>query len=113
MHRVEIEAVEDRSRAEGGHAVVLLRGVTAAPDSVRLRLRPVEVDRVPADAASRLAGDLAPLAAVATDDGLALTLGPDITGNPALIPGTAVEIVLPDLEVRGDFLWRGRNAGTS
>ena len=42
MKRVEIEAFEDRSRSEGGHAVILLRGIAEAAEVKSFRLRPVE-----------------------------------------------------------------------
>ena len=105
MDRVEVEAVEDRSRADGGHAVILLRGVMGAPTELRFRLRLVEADGLAPDTAGVLGVDLKPDAISATGDGLALTIGPAIACSPALIPGAAIEITLPDIRVSGEFLW--------
>ena len=103
MKHVEVEAVEDRSRAEGGHAVILVHGVKSAPDAVRFRLRPVEAE---ADGSAAVFDrDLVALSTSVTAEGLALTVGPDIAESPALVPGTAIEIVLPDVGVRGTFPW--------
>lgn len=105
MKQIEVEAVEDRSRAEGGHAVILLRGVDRMAGAFRFRLRPVEQDAVGPDAAALAEEDLAPLVIDVRPEGLALTVGPDITERPSLVPGTVLEITLPDADVRGELLW--------
>ncbi len=105
MKHVEVEAVEDRSRAEGGHAVILLRGVERLPGQVRFRLRPADADAVPSEVATALAGDLSPIAVEATNDGLALSIGPQLTELQGLVPGTQMVIALPDAGVQGEFAW--------
>ena len=74
MKLVEVEAVEDRSRAEGGHAVILLRGVEKADGASRFRLRLIETEGLGPDAAAQLAQDMTPLAVSVTGDGLALLI---------------------------------------
>ena len=43
MRKIVVQAFEDPSRPQGGHAVILLRGVDSMPERPSIRLRPVEV----------------------------------------------------------------------
>lgn len=106
MKLVEVVAVEDRSRAEGGHAVILLRGVERAPPGVTFDLTPVvaEEDEETEPPVPGLTG-LHALEVTMTADGMALAIGPDIAESALFVPGAAVEITLPDVGVRGEFPW--------
>ena len=42
MQNVKVEVFEDTSRPDGGHAVLLLHGVSSLPDRVQFRLKPVD-----------------------------------------------------------------------
>ena len=106
MKLVEVVAVEDRSRAEGGHAVIFLRGVEGARESVTFDLVPVvaDDDEDPERPAVGLTG-LHALDVTMTTEGMALAIGPDIAESALFVPGAAVEITLPDVGVRGEFPW--------
>ncbi len=106
MKLVEVVAVEDRSRAEGGHAVILLRGVERAPPGVTFNLTPMvaEDDEETEPPVPGLTG-LRALEVTMTADGMALAIGPDIAESALFVPGAAVEITLPDVGVRGEFPW--------
>ena len=103
MRMIGVQAFEDPSKPEGGHAVILLRGLATAPDRPAFRLRPV-------DATAAGPGDWPDdwhqaILARTTEQGVELVIGPEVADSPLLLPGTAVEIELPDLAVRGEFLW--------
>lgn len=105
MKHLSIEAFEDRTAPGGGHAVVLLRGLDRLPEPALFRLKIIDraSDRGTGERLS--AGDLEPKRIRATPDGVELTVGPEITACPLLLPGTAVEIEVPAAAVKGDFLW--------
>jgi hypothetical protein len=104
MARVSVRAFEDRSRSEGGHAAVVLRGVSRLPGRITFRLSPTDADAASHDA--EWAGEtFAPLASRLTDEGVLLTIGPELADSPDLLPGTAVLIEVPELGVEGEFLW--------
>ncbi len=106
MKLIEVEAVEDRSRAEGGHAVILLRGVERAPTNVTFNLKLVVAEGD--EEAETPSAELTHLRAInvtMTADGMALSVGPEIAESTLFVPGAVVEITLPDLGVRGEFLW--------
>lgn len=106
MKLIEVVAVEDRSRADGGHAVILLRGVKAAPPGVAFDLKPMAAGGDD-DTEAPLVGltDLRALGVTMTADGAALSIGPEVAESPLFVPGAGVEITLPELAVRGEFLW--------
>ena len=108
MKLIEVVAVEDRSRAEGGHAVILLRGVEHAKPGVTFSLKQIAEERDgDEETETPLAGltDLRALEVTMTADGMALSVGPEIAESALFVPGAAVEITLPELGVRGEFLW--------
>lgn len=105
MRRIEIEAFEDRTRPDGGHAVIVLHGVGRLPSDLVFRLQPVEFSALDGAAPSWLGHDQRPEAMLATPDGPALVIGPEITDSPLLVAGSLVEIVLPQAGIRGEFLW--------
>lgn len=107
MKRVSIEAFEDPSHPDGGHAVVLLRGLEQAPQPATFQLKIIDAIAVnPAVDGARLSnGDLEPARVRATPDGVELLIGPEVTACPMLMPGTAVEIVVAGANARGGFLW--------
>ena len=106
MKLIEVVAVEDRSRADGGHAVILLRGMKEAPSGVAFDLKPMAAGGDD-DTEAPLVGltDLRALGVTMTADGTALSIGPEIAESPLFVPGAGVEITLPELAVRGEFLW--------
>lgn len=106
MKLIEVVAVEDRSRADGGHAVILLRGVERAPPGVAFDLKPMAAGGDDETEAPLLGlTDLRALGVTMTADGAALSIGPEIAESPLFVPGAGVEITLPELAVRGEFLW--------
>ncbi len=103
MKKLSVDVYEDRSRPEGGHAVIRLNGLESLPDSVTFRIRPVD---------STGAGDGAwqnterhPLVTRLTKDGVELVVGPDIVESPLFLPGTLTAIEIQKCGVRGEFLW--------
>ena len=105
MKKVEIEAFDDTSRPQGGHAVVVVRGVTRLPDKLTIQLRPLEAGQAGGPDDRWPTGDRVPLEASLTADGIKLVLGPDIADSKSLLPGMALEMTIPALSVRGELLW--------
>lgn len=105
MRQITVEAYEDESRPQGGHAVILLHGLEQVPDRPAFRLRPVDAVVAGADRRGQRARTLAPLATRRTHQGIELLVGPDIVANPQLLSGTPVIIEVPEAGVRGEFLW--------
>ena len=105
MGRITIEAFEDRTRADGGHAVILLMGLKAVPSPPAFRLRPAGLEPDVELPFAWPEGDLLPTTARVTSRGVELVVGPDIAENPLMIAGCAVEISLPDAGMHGEFLW--------
>jgi hypothetical protein len=106
MKLIEVEAVEDRSRAEGGHAVILLRGVERAPPDVTFTLKPVVAEGDDeGETPSPGLRDLRAIDVTITADGMALSVGPEVAESTLFVPGAVVEISLAELGVRGEFLW--------
>ncbi len=104
LRKVSVQAYEDPGHPEGGHAVLLLQGVTKAPPSPVFRLKPGDAATA-ADAAGWPSGDLKPLGSRVTEDGLELQLGPEVTESELLLPGTLVEIEVAGADACGAFLW--------
>lgn len=105
MKLVEIEAFEDRTRPEGGHAVIVLRGVESVAGCPAFRLRPVDGGRDGGRLPPWAERELEPLAVETRDGSAGLIVGPELTGNPTLQPGLPLEISVPALAARGKFLW--------
>lgn len=105
MQLIEVEAVEDRSRAEGGHALILLRGIASQPATGKFKVTPVDADAPLPDARSLTEKIFTPLAMSESGGDLALSVGPEITEHPALLPGTAYTIEVVELGVSGVLLW--------
>lgn len=105
MDRVEIEAVEDRTRPEGGHAVILLRSITDIGGTGRFRLKALDDQGTVPGLKSLLDRTHEPLAVRPTSDGVALDIGPGLADSPYLIPGMGLELTLVDLDRSGEFLW--------
>lgn len=105
MKSVDVEAAEDRTRADGGHAIILLRGLTTMPDYPAFRLKPLETGGLAPGAAPWMDTDLMPLDVTLTKEGIAILVGPDVADSAMLLPGTAIEISMCGTDVRGEFLW--------
>ncbi len=105
MELIEVEAVEDRSRPEGGYAVIVLRGAKAPPKSVRFRLEAVDADSVLLEARALLEMVHEPLGVRVTEDGIALEIGPGLADSAFLVPGMPLTITLLDAGLCGEFLW--------
>lgn len=104
MRKVSVHAYEDPGRPEGGHAVVLLHGLTKAPNAPTFRLKPADAS-TGADANGWPQGDLKPIASRITAEGLELQIGPEVTESELLLAGTLVEIEVQSAGARGEFLW--------
>ena len=100
-----MQAYEDSSRAEGGHAAILLRDVPGVPSPFYFRIRPLDAARSGDRNGGWIGGSHTPVASRSTDQGFELIAGPAITENEQLLPGTVVEIEVPAGGVRGEFLW--------
>ena len=108
MRKIEIEAYADATLPEQGRVALLLVGVKAPLEPLArlpvVRLRPV--DPLPADVEGQWPeGDLLPAELRVVEDGVELIIGADIAESPALLPGTAVEVEVPELRLRGECLW--------
>lgn len=104
MKKVSVQAYEDRSRPEGGHAVVLLQGLDSIPTSTTFRIRPA--DSAASDAPPGWPdGEHDPVLVRSTADGTELVIGPDVANNEFLVPGMVVELELPSVGASGTFLW--------
>ncbi|MGQ0671542.1 MAG: hypothetical protein ACT4N2_01500 [Hyphomicrobium sp.] len=104
MNKVSIQAYEDRSRAEGGHAVLLLHGITEPEGKVVFRIRVADATRA-GDTGGWIGGEHVPVGVKATDQGTELVVGPEVTESEHLLPGTVVELELSGSGARGEFLW--------
>ncbi len=104
MRKVSVHAYEDPGRPDGGHAVLLLHGITDAPKAPAFRLKPGDAS-ASSDASGWPQGELKPIASRITTEGLELQLGPEITESELLLPGTLVEIEVQSAGARGEFLW--------
>ena len=61
MRKIDVEVFEDQSRPEGGHAVILLRGLASVPSKSVVRIRPIEQAQSAAEAAIWSGTDRPPL----------------------------------------------------
>lgn len=105
MKPIVVMAFEDRSRPEGGHATLLLADVKRRPEPLRFELRLIDQSDPGDGTPSRLVRDHEAISSRLNAEGLEITIGPDITELPELTAGTAVEIEVPSLDVKGEFLW--------
>lgn len=103
MKQITVEAYEDESRPQGGHAVILLHGLDVVSERPSFRLKPV--DAVADARGTQRARPMSPLAVRKTHQGVELLVGPEVVANPLLLSGTPVIIELPEAQVRGEFLW--------
>lgn len=101
-----IDISPDDTHPEGGHAIVLVRGVTELPDPVRFTISalPDDPDEAEADTEWSL-GEQAPLSAELASDGLIMKLGPDIVDAPELQPGTPIAFTLPAAKISTELSW--------
>ncbi|MGI9478480.1 MAG: hypothetical protein ACR2PI_17390 [Hyphomicrobiaceae bacterium] len=101
-----IDISPDDTYPEGGHAIVVVRDVTALPERVRFSIRalPDDPDNPAPDTAWSL-DEQAPLAADLTPDGLVLKIGPDVVDAPQLQPGTPVAFAVPAANVSAEISW--------
>lgn len=104
MRQITVEAFEDESRPQGGHAVILLHGLDTVAERPTFRLKPVDAASNGEERALR-GRALSPLAIRKTHQGIELLVGPEVVANPRLLSGTPVIIELPEAGVRGEFLW--------
>lgn len=105
MKRISVQANEDRSQTEGGHAVLLLDGVMAIPPRSTFKLNSADANQTGPDGAVWQDSDVYPLETRLSGEGLEIVLGPDVAEDPGLVAGALMEIVIPEAELRGEFLW--------
>lgn len=103
MSKVWLEVAEDKSKPEGGHAVIRLHGINALSQQPTFTIEPIDGDT--GEPGTRINGAFSPLSTRQTPDGLELLVGPDIVENPALLPGTPVAIEVAAAGVRAEVLW--------
>lgn len=105
MKRVFVEAFEDESRPQGGHAVIVVQGVENLSDRPQFRLKPLDGGFIPVKRGNAKSTLLTPVSVRLTEVGVELVVGPEIVSNALLLAGTPVVIELPEPGVRGEFLW--------
>ena len=105
MRRIDIDAFVDTSIPDQPRVALLLVGITAVPRLPTIRLTPQAPDSETTADGQWPEGDLLPMEVRMTDDGAEIFLGADIVECPTLLPGTAIELELPDLRLKGAFLW--------
>ena len=101
-----IDISPDDTFPEGGHAIVLVRDVTALPEPVRFTIRALPDD--PDDPQPHAAWSLderEPLSAYLAPEGLVLTIGPDVVDAPELQPGTPVAFAVPAADINAEISW--------
>lgn len=103
MSKVWLEIAEDKSRPEGGHAVIRLHGVADLSQQPTFTIDPIDGET--GETRARINGAFSPLSTRQTPDGLELVIGPDVVENPALLPGTPVAIEVAAAGVRAEVLW--------
>lgn len=103
MRKLSVDVYADKSRPEGGHAVIRLNGLDTIPDSLTFRLKPLDTAQQAESGWS--ADERQPLLSRLTAEGAELVIGPDIVENPIFLPGTLTAIEVPTCGVRGEFLW--------
>lgn len=102
----QVDILPDETRPEGGHAKVIMRGVTAEPSHLRICISAIPDDPDnPNSAVEWTLGDLKPLAAELTPEGLSLLLGPEIVDAPELQPGTPVLLSVPNSDIHVELSW--------
>ena len=105
MKKVSVQAFEDRNRAEGGHAVILLIGLREVPSRPAFRLWPVGLGQNAELPDAWPEGDQLPLTARVTAEGVEFVVGPDLAEHPMLPAGLAVEIEIEfEISVKINFL---------
>ena len=100
MRTLTVQAYEDLSRPEGGHAIIAVQGLDGAEEKLAFRLRPLDGG----GAAAWIDGGKA-ISKRTTEEGVELVVGPEIADSEVLLPGTVVEIEFPKAGCRGEFLW--------
>lgn len=105
LKKVTVQAYEDMTRTEGGHAAILLHGVASIPSPFFFRVRLADVSRTGERSGGWIGGSHTPVASRSTDQGFEVIAGPSLTENELLLPGAVVEIEVPAGDVCGEFLW--------
>ncbi len=108
MRTLTVQAYEDQSRPEGGHAVIVVHGLdldgSESPE-LSFRLRPIDASGDGSRAADWVDSGRGDVNTRRTGQGVELLIGPDIADNEQLLPGTVIEIEFPEAGARGEFLW--------
>ncbi len=104
MRSLDVDARNDDTRPEGGHAVLLFAGLEPPVGPVRFVLRPLDT-HVDPDRLEELSEPQDAVAVQAVEGGCEIVLGPQTTAHLALETGSVVEIELVGLEVRSQFVW--------
>lgn len=110
MRTLTVQAYEDQSRPEGGHAVIIVHGLEldgseSSDKQLSFRLRPIDASGDGSGAAAWVDSGRGDFGTRRTEQGVELSIGPDIADNEQLLPGTVIEIEFPESGARGEFLW--------
>lgn len=106
MTEHQIDISPDPSKPDGGHAIALVRAVTAMPEPPDFSVSALLDNPDDNDTAEAWSfDDQPPLEARLTDDGLELRIGPDLVDAPQLQPGTPVIFAIPAANVRAELSW--------
>ena len=111
MQRVEVEARDDSSDRDGGHAILLITGINHLDADVTFFLRPLDAPTHD-EGLGALENELRPLSVRVVAAGVEMLVGPDVTEHPALLPGVSVEIELPEPGLWSEFVWPTVSART-
>lgn len=105
MSKVGVHSIGDPDHPEGGHIIIEIHGLEKVPDGVDFLIRPAGdayAGEVPAGWPN---GHIYPISAKPTSNGVAFGFGPDIVNSEFLLPGTPVQIEIPNLGIQGQFIW--------
>ncbi len=102
----KVDIRSDESQPEGGHAIVQIRDLEVLPKSTTFQILPLEDDAVAGNASDDWpSGDLEPIDARITANGVELRIGPEIVDRSGLAPGTPVVFTLPGADIRAEISW--------
>lgn len=113
MTAVSIEVAADPTATDGGRALILLKGLASAPETVNFRIDPIDDALLSDDAEGWPSGERAPLEVRVLPDSVHLLVGADVVDAPLLQPGTPVTISIPSQNLKGELRWPNIPASTA
>ncbi len=105
MSSITLEIREDVSHREGGHAIILIKGLKTKPDNGAFAIEPADASLAARDMKGWPVGIRRPLKTTMSNSGFEIVVGPDVVECPVLLPGTPVVIKIPAAGVCEEALW--------